>query len=508
MKRRYFYLIILFAFMTRACSVHILKDSIDHSHRKDFQKLFRSNQDHNHKVIFAIKQNGIDKLEDILYDVSTVESANYGKHKSFEEVGEIIQNEIGTRSVVDWLKLNHVTIQSVTAYGEYVTCVAKIEVWEKLLRTMFYTYKNWDDRPNSLVTSDEDNVHRATSYSLPDDIIDHVHSIINVIDLPPRTTVKGKIESIDLPETPEHASSYQRDIDLLATATIRRFPSSFATPSTLQSMYNIDRFPTTGLGSQGVYETLSQTFLPSDISAFQYNFGITDDPVDNFIGPFPNNSVCSVSLSSCSEATMDIQYMLALGRGIPITYHYDDSGDGSFYSFLIALSNLANPSKVYSISYGANEIDINQNTLILFNIEAMKLGIRGVTLVASAGDDGVAGNMFAGDKPMSECGYYAQWPASSPYVTAVGGTMFGSVFTGTAEVVCTSSNGAFITTGGGFSNSIPAPSYQQKAINSYLAQYAPASSAYMQFNSSNRGYPDVSMAAYRYGKTFILTLNC
>ena len=44
-----------------------------------------------------------------------------------------------------------------------------------------------------------------------------------------------------------------------------------------------------------------------------------------------------------------------------------------------------------------------------------------VTLLSASGDDGVAGYMARGDPIW--CGYYPQFPATSPYVVAVGGSM-------------------------------------------------------------------------------------
>lgn len=56
-----------------------------------------------------------------------------------------------------------------------------------------------------------------------------------------------------------------------------------------------------------------------------------------------------------------------------------------------------------------------------FDIQAMKLGVRGVTLLAAAGDDGAV--TPDARKSFIHCRYSPQFPASSPYVTAVGGTM-------------------------------------------------------------------------------------
>ena len=45
----------------------------------------------------------------------------------------------------------------------------------------------------------------------------------------------------------------------------------------------------------------------------------------------------------------------------------------------------------------------------------------GVTVLSASGDDGAAGS-YAGYHPQN-CGYHPMFPASSPYVTSVGGTM-------------------------------------------------------------------------------------
>ena len=89
--------------------------------------------------------------------------------------------------------------------------------------------------------------------------------------------------------------------------------------------------------------------------------------------------------------------------------------------------------------------------------------------------------------------------AASPYVTAVGGTMNGPKLTNSPEIVCSTALGGGITSGGGFSDSIAAPSFQSKAISGYIALASPTQSTVQPYNASNRGYPDVSMSANNYG---------
>ena len=59
-----------------------------------------------------------------------------------------------------------------------------------------------------------------------------------------------------------------------------------------------------------------------------------------------------------------------------------------------------------------------------FNTEAIKLSVMGVTIVAATGDDGAVG-LDAGYH--GDCGYAAVFPASNPYVTAVGATSVSTV---------------------------------------------------------------------------------
>jgi tripeptidyl-peptidase-1 len=101
---------------------------------------------------------------------------------------------------------------------------------------------------------------------------------------------------------------------------------------------------------------------------------------------------------------------------------------------------------------------------------------------------------------VSSCGYYASWPASSPYVTAIGATMNGYELTGTPEIACSALTGAIITSGGGFSNAFAGPEYQYSAVSSYFSKYNPSQSGNKPFIKTNRGYPDLSMPGSSYGQ--------
>lgn len=122
----------------------------------------------------------------------------------------------------------------------------------------------------------------------------------------------------------------------------------------------------------------------------------------------------------------------------------------------------------------------------------MKAGSRGVSVFFSSGDHGVAGN----GEPSCGSGYYSTWPASCPYITAVGGTEFDS---SNREVVADFgryTNGQLTSSGGGYSEYFTAPSYN-KAITSAYAKSLPASQQRL-FDSSHRGYPDISLVSVNF----------
>jgi subtilase family serine protease len=109
---------------------------------------------------------------------------------------------------------------------------------------------------------------------------------------------------------------------------------------------------------------------------------------------------------------LQTQYLTAISRTGTNTHNYQED----IFSWIIIESHLSHPPKVTSISYGylENELLSYPQYLNSFNVEAMKLAIQGVTIVASSGDSGVAN--FIAEEDVSECSYNPVFPASNPYV--------------------------------------------------------------------------------------------
>ncbi|CAK7213069.1 hypothetical protein SBRCBS47491_001677 [Sporothrix bragantina] len=217
---------------------------------------------------------------------------------------------------------------------------------------------------------------------------------------------------------------------------------------------------------------------------------------------------------------------------------YPDNGPGGYNGSLQC--GVYEPTNVISISYGGGEADLPAYYAKRQCTEIMKLGLQGVTVVISSGDDGVASGAYDGGN-YDGCGGDGQifFPASDatcPYVLAVGGTEFdlaeplstgsGSNHTGNYTSPSSSSSAhvprlteratSRFGSGGGFSNYFPQPTYQSGAVAQYFDKVSLPFSGYVDMGNSTfsgagngvyhiggRGYPDVSAI----GDHYVTVLN-
>jgi tripeptidyl-peptidase-1 len=96
---------------------------------------------------------------------------------------------------------------------------------------------------------------------------------------------------------------------------------------------------------------------------------------------------------------------------------------------------------IYIISYGEDEAYITSAEKDSFSNQAIKLGVRGVTLMVSSGDDGAVSYLARGNS--SACGYAPDFPASNPFVVAVGATQGPESTVPLPEVTCQSDLGTY-----------------------------------------------------------------
>ena len=367
----------------------------------------------------------------------------------------------------------------------------------------------WSHLECRATTEDIENMFNAEihdfEHKLSGGVISRIHGYFTFPE-----QLEGKVEFIaGLTEFPEDRFGRSRPYVDASSYTV--------VPETLQKVYNTDA----GKGSEKTTQAAAEfqgypAISSDDLNTFIQKTGIDKFSLEKKIGPF-NPSYPG------AESTLDVQYLGAVGHGNANWYWTEKQWMYQFTQDALKKSRSDLPD-VISMSYGWSETQQctiapgadpcqngggSKNFVNKVNTNFQKIGASGVTLLAASGDAGAHGRS---DSNCQSGKTHPGFPASSPYVTAVGATMFENVQTGGSspicsekscavggdEVVCTSKNGAaLITSGGGFSEYADMPSYQKDAVQNYLSKsgVAPPDS---DFNKNGRGYPDVAAVGHAY----------
>ena len=472
----------------RAPARHVFKERALLSERNDVLKLHRSPPQISHTVVFAVKQLRMVELEETLLDISNPLSENYGKHWSRIQVGEFTSNPAAATAILEYLNSKDIKIDQRTLFDEFITATASVKVWEDMFNTEFSTYAMKPETQAALNGAKDEMIIRCESYSLPVELMEHVDVVFKTVQIPDPRVSRGdqrtNSEMIRVPGT----------IPINRAGSTSVLYPGYVTPQLLFNYYNISSPYGSSLVSQAVYETINDALNPDDLTNFQNFVGIPVTPIAQNIGGHVDTNACNPSFySGCIESNLDTQYIMAVAQGTPTTYYYTDSDWGDW---ITDVANSPNPANVYSISYVSYEDYTSISNKDAFNTQAIKLGVMGTTILAASGDDGVIGY------GNGNCGYFPMFPASSPYVTAVGGTVGPEL--GNPEIACTSqiSPSIGITTGGGFSNYYAAPAFQQPFIQSYFAIMNGTTrqpfAGTRPYSKTGRGYPDVALLADNY----------
>jgi kumamolisin len=223
-------------------------------------------------------------------------------------------------------------------------------------------------------------------------------------------------------------------------------------PTQVASLYN---FPgdASGAGQTIAIIQFGGGFNQADLDAY---FASLNLPSPKITVVSVDNATNSPGADADTEVALDIEMVGAVANGADITVYFADNNEQGFVnSILDAVHNQQQKPSVISISWGAAEDLWSQQGLTAFNSILQDAATLGITVIAASGDNGSSDGM--NDKKL-----HVDFPASSPYVLAAGGTTF--VIQNNAivsEGVWNDSNGA--ATGGGVSLAFARPAYQNAA---------------------------------------------
>ncbi len=180
------------------------------------------------------------------------------------------------------------------------------------------------------------------------------------------------------------------------------------------------------------------------------------------------------------EATMDVELVGSFAPGADIIAYFSPNTErGRFLATTHALARTPRPPSVISCSWGAPESSIPPQVLRVMNRCYQIAALCGVTVCVSSGDSGKTEVNF---------------PASSPYVLACGGTHLRIESRKTEETVWNETFGGMpMSSSGGYSAFFEQPSWQKKPIEKAKGK------------KRGRGVPDVAAKADLAGGYAILS---
>jgi hypothetical protein len=403
--------------------------------------------------------------------------------------------------IQNWLQQQGFKVNSIAKSGMWIEFSGTVDQVNAAFRTQMHRYQ----------VDGETHISNSTDLSIPAALVPLVEGVpLNDFFTKP-AHVQARSQS-----SPAITASWNN-----ANAIV---PGDFATIYDLLPLYK------QGLNGSG--QTIAivgeADILPSDVATFQKIFGLPSNPpnmIEN--GPDPG---FETFLGLSVEASIDTEWADAVAPGatidLVVTGPEQTSDPAGLSAAYIVDQNLA---QIVSVSFGACEQTLGAAQSALWNQVWEQAAAQGMSVFVAAGDAGAAGcaspgTVYGGvDGPAAVSGV-----ASSPYVTAVGGTEFDETVSGGSissfwnatntsilesaigyipEMVWNDSCGSsiwcpppggfqlptFAAGGGGISTIYPTPSWQTLPVTGLdaLSTYSLPS----QPGVSPRGVPDVALTS-------------
>jgi subtilase family serine protease len=242
----------------------------------------------------------------------------------------------------------------------------------------------------------------STALSVPAAIAPAIAGIRNLHDLRPR---------------PQHVTAR-------AAFTSSQSGSVFFAPPDIATVYDVKPLTSAGINGSGqAIAVVGQSAVSlSDIEHFQSAAGLTKkDPTMTLVPGTGTSTV--ISGGDEAESDIDLEWAGALATGATINFVYvgSDTNFSVFDSLQYAVEQKLAP--IISFSYGSCETELtNADTAVLEGVN-QQASAQGQTIIVASGDQG--STACAADTNLSAAQQEAiavNYPASSAYVTSMGGT--------------------------------------------------------------------------------------
>jgi kumamolisin len=244
------------------------------------------------------------------------------------------------------------------------------------------------------------------------------------------------------------------------------------TPVQVGGLYGFPAGATASGQTIGLIE-LGGGYREADVTAYFQSLGLPA-PAITAVSVDGGTNTPGTANGADGEVMLDIEVSASVATGAKVAVYFAPNTDQGFIDAVTtAVHDTTNKPSVISISWGGPESSWTTQASTALNAACQAAAAVGVTITVACGDDGSTDG---------GTGNHVDFPASSPYVLACGGTTLeGSGTTISSEVVWNELAIGEGATGGGVSTLFPLPTWQQSS-----KVPAPTTSA------GGRGTPDVA----------------
>jgi len=291
-----------------------------------------------------------------------------------------------------------------TSQGFAITSVARTSTFITFSGTVAQAQQAFGTAIHTVSLNGEQHIANLTDPVLPSAVAGVVGAVtgLNDFKLKPRSRARGVTTD---------------PLQPLYTQTVSGVTSHYLSPADWYTIYDVVPLTTAGITGAGItVAVMGQTdIIPAQIAAFRAAAGLPANVPTTLL--VPGSADPGITASDIDEAQIDVEWSGSAAQGATILYVYSTNVlDGSLP---YAIDHKVAP--IITLSYGDCETGFGTAILSSDNQLLAMANAMGITVMSAAGDSGATD--CDGDGLATE-GLNVDFPASSPYVTAAGGTMF------------------------------------------------------------------------------------
>jgi kumamolisin len=256
---------------------------------------------------------------------------------------------------------------------------------------------------------------------------------------------------LGLDNRPQARTHFRRQSSAAVRKPSASAPAAF-TPIQLAALYGYPQ--ATGQGEcVGIIE-LGGGFKPSDLQSYFTKLKVTPPTVIAVSVDNGQNAPSGDANGPDGEVMLDIEVVGAIAPQAKIAVYFAPNTDAGFLDAITtAIHDTTNKPSVISISWGSAESTWTAQSMTAMDDAFQAAATLGVTICVASGDNGSSDGVTDG-------GDHVDFPASSPYALACGGTSLKASKTAIASEVVWNNGAQGGAGGGGVSSFFPVPAWQ------------------------------------------------